>query len=344
LKELPFVPENFKFKLTDDSGIKKQYKIIKKLVKSPDVSEIINCGDADREGQVIVNNIIYKIFNDEKIEKKIKRLWLPEQTEQTILKELKNLKDNEKYKNLYNEGLARTYIDWLYGINLTRFTTLKSGSMLPVGRVLIPVVKFVYDRDITIKNFKPEIFYEMAALIKIEKLEIKTKLKNRRFSSDEHEEANKLLLRLSNEKAIVSKVEKKEIKKHPKKLFSLDTLQNKLFKEEKMSLKDTLKNLQSLYEKGYVSYPRTNSEYLAENEKDKTSTIIQAIKEKYNVNIELKDSKKIFDSSKIESHSAVVPTLKVPANSNLSDNELKVYTTVVNRFISNFLKEETIIE
>ena len=195
-----------------------------------------------------------------------------------------------------------------------------------------------------IENFKPETFFEIGALIKKDNLEIKTKLKDRRFSKDEHEKAKKLLNVLSNEKAIVSKVEKKEIKKQPKKLFSLDTLQNKLFKDEKMSLQDTLKNLQALYEKGYVTYPRTNTEYLAENEKDKVKTVIEAIKEKFNVNIELKDSKKIFDSSKIESHSAVIPTLKVPEESNLSDNELKVYSTVKNRFISNFLAEETIIE
>ena len=269
LEELPFVPENFKFKLTDDAGVKKQYKIIKNLIKRPDIDEIINCGDADREGEVIINNIIYTIFKEENVNKKIKRLWLPEQTQQTILKELKHLKDIELSKNLYNEGLARTYIDWLYGINFTRYTTLKAGATLPVGRVIIPVVKFVFDRDEIIKNFKPKTFFEIAALIKKDNLEIKTKLKDRKFSKEEHEKAAKLLNVLSNEKALVSKIEKKEIKKQPKKLFSLDTLQNKLFKEEKMSLKDTLKNLQRLYEKGYVSYPRTNSEYLAENEKDK---------------------------------------------------------------------------
>ena len=110
-----------------------------------------------------------------------------------------------------------------------------------------------------------------------------------------------------------------------------------------MSLKDTLKNLQDLYEKGYVSYPRTNSEYLAENEKDKVKIVIETIRDTFNVNIEFKDSKKIFDSSKIESHSAVIPTLKIPGD-NLNADELKVYNTVKNKFISNFLSEETIIE
>jgi DNA topoisomerase-3 len=344
LEELPFVPEKFEFKLPDDAGIKKQYKIIKNLIKRNDVEEIVNCGDADREGEVIINNIIYRIFNEENTKKKITRLWLPEQTEQSIMQGLKELKDIELYQNLYNEGLARTYIDWLYGINFTRYTTLKSGKTLPVGRVLIPVVKFIYDRDRLIENFKPETYFEIGSLIKKDNLEIKTKLKDRRFSSDENDKAKELLNFLAKEKAIVSKVEKKEIKKQPKKLFSLDTLQNKLFKEEKMSLQDTLKTLQALYEKGYVTYPRTNTEYLAENEKDKVKIVIEAIKEKFNVNIELKDIKKIFDSSKIESHSAVIPTVKVPDENNLSQNELKVYTTVNNRFISNFLAEETIIE
>ena len=147
LKELPFIPEKFQFKLPDDAGIKKQYKIIKNLIKRNDVEGIVNCGDADREGEVIINNIIYRVFNEENIKKKVKRLWLPEQTEQSIRQGLKELKDIELSQNLYNEGLARTYIDWSYGINLTRYVTLKGGKTLPVGRVLIPVVKFIYDRD-----------------------------------------------------------------------------------------------------------------------------------------------------------------------------------------------------
>lgn len=166
LDELPFVPEDFKFKIREDKGVKKQYEVIKNLIRRNDVIEIINCGDADREGEVIVNNIISRIFKEENINKPVKRLWLPEQTTQTIRQELRNLKDNGDYKNLYNEGLARTYLDWTYGINLTRYLSIESQTFLPVGRVLIPIVKFIYDRDMTIENFKPETYFEIGAVIK----------------------------------------------------------------------------------------------------------------------------------------------------------------------------------
>ncbi|BAH05547.1 type IA DNA topoisomerase [Clostridium kluyveri] len=344
LDELPFVPEDFKFKIREDKGVKKQYEVIKNLIRRNDVTEIVNCGDADREGEVIVNNIISRIFKEENINKPVKRLWLPEQTTQTIRQELRNLKDNRDYKNLYNEGLARTYLDWTYGINLTRYLSIKSQTFLPVGRVLIPIVKFIYDRDRAIENFKPETYFEIGAVIKKDNLEIKAKLKDRRFSADEREKAANLLNSLKDKKAIVDKVEKKKVKKQPPKLFSLDTLQNKMFKQFKMSLDDTLKHLQKLYECGFTTYPRTNTEYLAENEKGKIKSIIEVMKEKFNVDIDFKDKKKIFDNNKVESHSAITPTTKIPEIEKLSEDEKKVYTAIRNRFISNFLNEETIIE
>ena len=344
LEELPFVPKNFKFKIRDDKGVKKQYEIIKRLVKRNDVSEIVNCGDADREGEVIVNNIINRIFKEENFNKPVKRLWLPEQTTQTIRNELRNLKDDGEYKNLYNEGLARTYLDWTYGINLTRYLSIKCQSFLPVGRVLIPIVKFVYDRDKAIENFKPETFFEIGAVISKDNLEIKAKLKDRHFLANERKKADDLLNSLKDKKAVVTKVEKKEIKKQPPKLFSLDTLQNKMFKDYKMSLDDTLKHLQKLYESGYTTYPRTNTEYLADTEKEKIKGVITSVKENFNVDIDFKDKKSIFNSSKLESHSAITPTIKIPDEKNLPEGEQKVYTAIKNRFISNFLNEETIIE
>ncbi|ADK15356.1 DNA topoisomerase 3 [Clostridium ljungdahlii DSM 13528] len=344
LKELPFVPKEFKFRLRKDEGVKKQYEIIKSLIKRNDVQEIVNCGDADREGEVIVNNIIFRAFEEEHVTKPVKRLWLPEQTRQTIIQSLKDLRDDIEYKNLYDEGLARTYLDWSYGINLTRYLSIKSGSFLPVGRVLIPIVKYVYDRDEKIENFKPETYFEIGAVINKDNLHIKTKLKDRKFAANERDKAEKLLNNLKDKKAIVDKVEKKKVKKQPPKLFSLDTLQNKMFKEEKMSLDDTLKNLQKLYEAGYTTYPRTNTEYLAENEKDRIKSVIAAVKENFNADISFKDNKKIFNSKKVESHSAITPTIKIPRKEKLSEGEKKVYTAIKNRFISNFLNEETIIE
>lgn len=341
LGELPFIPKEFLFKVKDDSGVKKQFKIIKELIKRNDISEIVNCGDADREGEVIINNIIYFVFNELNLSKPITRLWLPEQTSETIKRALQTLKSINETRNLMNEGLARTYIDWLYGINLTRYLTLKASSLFPVGRVLVPIVKFVYDRDMAITNFIPKHYLDIETIINKENENIKLIFKDFKFSDDSSEserEAKSLIDKLSNEKIIVSDVcVKDKVKQHPK-LFSLDTLQNYMFKKYKMSLADTLKYLQSLYEHGYVTYPRTNTEYLSNNQKEDIKKLILSFNDS---NLDFIDKKSIFDDSKIESHSALTPTTKQP--SSLSENEELIYNTIKNRFCAVFCKEDTII-
>lgn len=341
LEELPFIPKEFLFKVKDDSGVKKQFKIIKQLIKRSDISEIVNCGDADREGEVIINNIIYFVFNELNITKPITRLWLPEQTLETIKRALQTMKSINETRNLMNEGLARTYIDWLYGINLTRYLTLKSASLFPVGRVLVPIVKFVYDRDMAITNFIPKHYLDIETIINKENENIKLIFKDFKFSDDSSEsecEAKSLIDKLSNEKIIVEDVcVKDKVKQHPK-LFSLDTLQNYMFKKYKMSLADTLKYLQSLYEHGYVTYPRTNTEYLSNNQKEDIKKLILSFNDS---NLDFIDKKSIFDDSKIESHSALTPTIKHP--SSLSENEELIYNTIKNRFCAVFCKEDTII-
>ena len=333
--KLPFFPEKFEFELKNDSGIKKQYKILKNLINSKEVDEIVNAGDADREGQIIVDIIINAIKTD----KKIKRLWLPEQTEETIRKAINNLEDNFKYKNLHNEGLARTYMDWLMGINLTRYISLKSNMLFPVGRVLIPVIKYIYDRDLTIKNFIPEKYFT----IESETMCNGTLLKlicDKKYNLLELEKAKSYSYELNRNKGIVKDITEKEIILNPPKLFSLSKLQSKLSKENKISFAKSLEIIQKLYEKGFITYPRTNTEYLAEEEKDKVKELIKLYSD---YRLEFKDSKKIFDSSKIESHSAVMPTLKIPDMNSLNLEEKIIFETIRNRFISNFLKEQTII-
>ena len=333
--KLPFFPEKFEFDLKNDLGIKKHYKILNNLINSNEVDEIVNAGDADREGQIIVDIIINAIKTD----KKIKRLWLPEQTEETIRKAINNLEDNSKYKNLHNEGLARTYMDWLMGINLTRYISLKANTLFPVGRVLIPVIKHIYDKDLAIKNFIPEKYFT----IESETMCNGTLLKlicDKKYNLLELEKAKSYSYELNRNKGIVKDITEKEIILNPPKLFSLSKLQSKLSKENKISFAQSLEIIQKLYEKGFITYPRTNTEYLAEEEKDKVRELIKLYS---NYELEFKDSKKIFDSSKIESHSAVMPTLKIPDMNSLNLEEKIIFETVRNRFISNFLKEQAII-
>ena len=333
--KLPFFPEKFEFDLKNDLGIKKQYKILKNLINSKEVDEIVNAGDADKEGQIIVDTIINTIKTD----KKIKRLWLPEQTEETIRKAINNLEDNSKYRNLHNEGLARTYMDWLMGINLTRYISLKANTLFPVGRVLIPVIKYIYDRDLAIKNFISEKYFTIESETMCNGILLKL-VCDKKYSLLELEKAKNYSYELNRNKGIVKDITEKEIILNPPKLFSLSKLQSKLSKENKISFAQSLEIIQKLYEKGFITYPRTNTEYLAEEEKDKVRELIKLYS---NYELEFKDSKKIFDSSKIESHSAVMPTLKIPDMNSLNLEEKIIFETVRNRFISNFLKEQVII-
>lgn len=337
---LPFLPNPFELKYNpgrneeEGEGIKKQVEIIKELISKDEIDEIVHCGDADREGQVIVNEVLEYIGN----KKRVTRLWLPEQTEDTIQKQIMNCKENTTYDDLYNEGLTRLYMDWFLGINLSVFLSVKAKTKLNIGRVLIPIVKYIYDREQAIKNFKVEKYFQLESKTEKENIKIPLILRKERFFSKE--EAEKIAKELNNNKAKVISIEKKEVKKYPGKLFSLGKVQSELSKNHKMDFDRSLKIIQKLYEEGYITYPRTNTEYLAEEEKDRVESLIDLINQK-GYNLEFKDSKKIFDTSKIESHSALTPTLKLPEK--LSKEEEIVYQVIFNRFISNFLAEETIV-
>ena len=340
---LPFIPKEFKFSIKDDVGVKKQYKILEELIKSNRVDEIVACGDADREGEVIIRLIINNVFNNNSINKKVTRLWLPEQTTQSILYGLNNLKDIDTYNNLANEGFTRTFLDWLVGVNLTRYVTVKSNHLFPVGRVLVPIVQAIYERDKSIENFVPEIYYQIESNEKTNDEIIKLIVKELAFTKSEFNKAKSFADELNTYEAIVISKDTKKVKKQPSKLFSLSKLQSLLSKKYKMTFKESLELIQKLYEKGFVTYPRTNTEYLAEAEKGKVKEIINILcSEGYN--LEFKDKKTIFDDSKIESHSAITPTVKIPKEDELKGKILDVYNTIKNRFISNFLIEETLID
>ena len=345
MKNLPCFPREFKFDLKKDankrtdSGVLKQFRIIESLCNREDVDTIVNAGDADREGEIIVRICVNKALHEKK---RLMRLWLPDQTPQTVAKALTEMKEETEYENLANEGYARTYIDWLYGVNLTRYATLKTGKLLRVGRVIIPIVKAIYDRDMSIRNFKSEKYYAIYSEKETngEKVELLSKQK---FTKEEQKKAKELCEKYNDAGAYVKSKKTKKDKLSPGKLYSLSKLQNVLGKKYKMSMADSLETVQKLYEEGYLTYPRTNSEYLATAEKDKIKQILANVK-KQGYPVAFRDGKSIFDDSKIESHSALTPTYKIPDKSKLSEREMQVYSTVFRRFVAVFCEEECIVE
>ncbi len=341
MENLPCIPERFEFELRRgadkkvDSGVEKQFATIRTLCHRPDVDTIVNAGDADREGEIIVRLCI--MHADPPRDKQYKRLWLPDQTPETVSAALADMKDSKEYRNLANEGLARTYIDWLYGVNLTRYATLKFGSLLRVGRVIVPIVRAIYDRDMAIRHFVPSKYYAIISNAETngENVELKSE---RKYELKEAQYAQNCCIMYNRKGAVVTAVKKKKDTLAPGKLFSLSKLQNLLGKKHKMSMSDSLEIIQGLYEKGYLTYPRTNSEYLATAEKDKMKKIIGNIG-KMGYPVTFKDSKKIFDDSKIESHSALTPTYKIPDKNALTEKESLVYSTVFRRFVAVFCAE-----
>ncbi len=348
LDSLPCFPAEFRYKLRVgadkkvDAGVERQFETIKYLCLRKDVDTIVNAGDSDREGEIIIRLCVMNTGALTDPNKQFKRLWLPDQTPETVGKALKEMKDESEYQNLADEGFARTYIDWLYGVNLTRYATLKSGTLLRVGRVIVPIVRAIYDRDMAIRNFVPDVYF--AAVSKEmtggEEIELVSKEK---FDKDKKNQAEALCAKYNASRAVVISKKTKKETVNPGKLFSLSKLQNLLGKKYKMSMAESLAIVQKLYEEGYLTYPRTNSEYLATNEKDKVKKIINNIK---NVGypVVFKDKKTIFDDSKIESHSALTPTYKIPKKEHLTEKEMQVYQTVFRRFVSVFCEEECIAQ
>ena len=344
MDNLPCFPESFKFELRRDgskkavdSGVQKQFSILEALCNRADVDTIVNAGDADREGEIIVRLCIANALHSQK---PIKRLWLPDQTPQTVSAALVDMKDDSEYDDLANEGFARTYIDWLYGVNLTRYATLRTGTLLRVGRVIVPIVKAIYDRDMAIKNFVPEKYYSISSAKETNGyvVELNSKL---RFSASEYAKAQNTCVQYNACEAYVSGVKSKKDTISPGKLYSLSKLQNVLGKKYKMSMAESLEIIQKLYEEGYLTYPRTNSEYLASAEKDKIKKII-GLCAGLGYPVVFKDKKTIFDDSKIESHSAITPTYKIPDKSKLTEKQMQVYSTVIRRFVAVFCAEDCV--
>ncbi|APH16313.1 DNA topoisomerase family protein [Clostridium sporogenes] len=348
-QNFPYIPKEFKYKIKNDGknrnvvdpGAKKQLEVIKELINREEVEEIISATDYDREGELIA----LLIFNYLKANKPIYRILINEWTPTEIKKGLKDLKKNEEMINLQDAGVSRQLADWVIGINFTSIATMKytrgKGNLLNIGRVLMPTLKIIYDREMEIKNFKVEEFYELEATFKNEKGEYKGKFfydKKEKFPNKKIME--KLKAEIKDKNGLVTEKTIEIKKENPPSLFNLSNLQGYITSKYKGFTADkVLRVSQSLYEKKYITYPRTESTALEESIKDKAKKVLEVLKNDlpFKEEIVFNTSKKVFNNAKVESHSAIMPTYIIPKN--LTPDERLVYDAVKNRFISQFMKE-----
>ena len=338
-ENFPFIPDKFRFKV--DNSKSKQFNIVKNLIHRNDVDEIINATDNDREGELIA----FLIFLTAKNKKPIKRILVNEWTPEDIKRGLSNLKTDEQMRNLQAAGYTRLITDWLIGINFTSMTTLKygNGKLLNIGRVILPTVKLVYDRDMEIANFVPKTYYEIEGHFNCSNGRYKGKyIKGKESKFDSIDDANKIINNITSSTGVVKEKKVTNSKEYAPKLFSLTSLQGYITSKHSNFTSDkVLKVCQSLYEGkgkgGYITYPRTDSVYLEESLTNKVSQTLEKLKVglPYSDKIKFSKSKRIFDSSKVDSHSAIIPTYIVP--NKLTPDEEIVYNAIKDRFIANFM-------
>lgn len=340
MANFPFIPaDKFKFKVDDSK--QKQFNIIKELLNRDDVEYVINATDNDREGELIA----FLIFLLAKNKKPVKRILVNEWTPQDITRGLENLKDEEDMRNLQAAGYTRLITDWLIGINFTSVATLKygNGKLLNIGRVILPTVKLVYDRDMEIKNFVPKTYFEIEGNFKCANGTYKGKLiKGKETKFDTEEEAMAVIDSITSKNGVISSKKVTKSKEYAPKLFSLTSLQGYITSKYSHFTSDKVLNVcQSLYEGkgkgGYIKYPRTDSVYLEESLTDKASQTLNRLKHglPYEDKIKFAKTKRVFDSSKVDSHSAIIPTYIVP--NSLTPDEQIVYQAIKDRFIANFM-------
>ena len=347
IEKFPFIPSEFKYKVKQDpikrseadKGALKQLNIIKSLIDREDVEAIISATDFDREGQVISDELF--IYLD--VKKPIYRILLNEWTENEVKKGMENLKLNSDMKPLQDAGIGRQVADWIIGINLTSVATLRYGfeenKIINIGRVLLPTLKIIYDRDKEIENFKETSYYKLLQNFKTkDNTEFETLYyeENEKFEDKKYLEEIKNAIKGKTGTVINKEVEKK--KEYPGPLFNLSNLQGYITSKYKGWTSDkVLKIAQSLYEKKFITYPRTGSIALEESLVDRAKNVLEKIKTglPYENEIKFIKSKRVFDNSKVESHSAITPTYVKPTN--LSADEKAVYNAVKNRFIMQFM-------
>ena len=372
LSNLPMIPPRFGIKLIEhDQGIEKQFRTIEKLMQAAD--EIINCGDAGQEGELIQRWVMQKAG----AKCPVKRLWISSLTEEAIREGFKSLKDQKEYQPLYEAGLSRAIGDWVLGMNATRLYTLKYGQnrqVLSIGRVQTPTLALIVNRQLEIEKFEPKQYWVLSTLyrdttftailkkneedlmVDIEKQKEKAEKAGQPFDVAEAlrraEEANPgiepiaseeqgvvLLERIKDAPFTITSVSKKEGKEAPLRLFDLTSLQVECNKKFGYSADETLRLIQSLYEKKITTYPRVDTTFLSDDIYPKCPNILKGLKpyEAWTAPLmgkPLVKSKKVFDNSKVTDHHAIIPTGQNPIN--LTDMEKRVFDLVARRFIAVF--------
>lgn len=330
LAALPMLPPRFGIKLIDDAGIRKQFAVIERLMQAAD--GIINCGDAGQEGELIQRWVMQKA----QAKCPVRRLWISSMTDEAIREGFQQLKDQQEYTPLYLAGLSRAIGDWILGMNATRLYTLKYGQnrqVLSIGRVQTPTLALIVNRQKEIDGFKPEPYWILSTVYR-DTLFTATKGK---FTSKEEGEAS--FAKIADKPFCVTDVQKKDGKEAPPHLYDLTSLQVDCNRKFSMSAELTLNTIQSLYEKKLTTYPRVDTQYLSDDIYPKCPATLRGLRgyETFTLplaNKKLPKSKKVFDTSKVTDHHAIIPT-GVPA-SNLTDMERHVYDLVARRFISVF--------
>lgn len=332
LHNLPIIPHKFSIKLIDNAGSQKQFRVLESLIQNDQCTELINCGDAGQEGELIQRWVYHKAGN----KKPVKRLWISSLTEEAIKEGFSKLQEESKYQHLYEAGSARAIGDWLLGINASRLFTLKYGTgknVLSVGRVQTPTLAMIVQRHHEIVNFVPKDFWE-----------VKTKYRDVFFSYEkgrffEPEKAEEMMSLIKEEDFTILSFEKKKGKEFAPRLFDLTSLQVEGNRKFNLTADETLKTVQQLYEKKLVSYPRVDTSYLPDDQYAKIPNILRGLTDYTSLTQSLLEkkiikTKRVFDNSKVTDHHAIIPT-GMKAN-NINAVERDVYDAIVRRFIANF--------
>ncbi len=338
LAALPMIPARFGIKLIDDEGIKRQFETIQKLYDNAD--EIINCGDAGQEGELIQRWVMQKAH----VKCPVRRLWISSMTDEAIREGFANLREQKDYESLYLAGVSRAIGDWLLGMNATRLYTLKYGrnrQVLSIGRVQTPTLALIVQRQKEIDNFKPEPYWVLSTIYRST---LFTATSGRFQSKEEGERAFSLI---DGRPFTITKVTKKNSTEQPRQLYDLTSLQVDCNRKYGYSAEMTLNTVQSLYEKKFTTYPRVDTQYLSDDIYPKCPGIMNGLfqtafggSRPYAALIRaiggkpLKKSKRVFDTSKVTDHHAIIPTGVQPRG--LTDIEKNVFNLVALRFISVF--------